>query len=399
LTYKPADICDDGVPVLRSNNIQNGKLDFTDLVRVNTPFGEVLSLQKNDILICARNGSRQLVGKCAQIPAITEPMTFGAFMAVYRSVCNCYVYYFLNTLFFRQIFENEGISTQINQLTQAMIKETLIPIPPFAEQNRIVSAIESAFAVIDEIERDEADLLSTVATAKSKILSLAIRGKLVPQDPANEPASVLLERIRKEREKLIKQGKIKRGKAENAIIRGDDNSYYLNNENITDRLPFKIPNTWAWVTLEQISDSISAGGDRPNKVSLTKTEQCFVPIFSNGISNDGLYGYTDTAVIMEPSLTVSARGTIGYSSIRTKPFVPIVRLITITPKDVVNLTYLHKALSHLIPQGEGSSIPQLTVPVISSKKIPLPPIAEQRCIVAMIEVAFEQLDSITTTLA
>ena len=151
LTYKPADICKDGVPVLRSCNIKNGKLDFSDVVRVSTPFGENLELQAHDILICARNGSRHLVGKCAIIPENSEKMTFGAFMAVFRSVCSQYVYHFLNTDFFRQVFDSEGISTQINQLTQAMIKETMIPLPPLAEQRRIVTAIESAFSQLDNI--------------------------------------------------------------------------------------------------------------------------------------------------------------------------------------------------------------------------------------------------------
>ena len=151
LTYKPTDICKDGVPVLRSSNIKNGKLDFADTVRVNTTFGENLELQAQDILICARNGSRHLVGKCAIISDNMERMTFGAFMAVFRSACNQYVYHFLNTDFFREVFDSEGISTQINQLTQAMIKDTQIPLPPLAEQQRIVTAIKSSFQILDEI--------------------------------------------------------------------------------------------------------------------------------------------------------------------------------------------------------------------------------------------------------
>ena len=153
LTYKPLDICVDGVPVLRSNNIVDGKLNFSDLVRVKTPFGKSLELQENDILICARNGSRHLVGKCALTPNFSERVTFGAFMAMYRSSFNHFVYYFLNSDFFRKIFDSEGISTQINQLTQAMIKDTLIPLPPLAEQQRIVSTIEQIFTQLDEIEK------------------------------------------------------------------------------------------------------------------------------------------------------------------------------------------------------------------------------------------------------
>jgi len=151
LTYKPTDICADGVPVLRSSNIKGCVLDYTDLVRVNTYFSDSLELNEGDILICARNGSRHLVGKCALIPKITERMTFGAFMAVYRSECSHFIYHFFNSPLFRRIFESEGISTQINQLTQAMIKETIIPLPPLAEQRRIAIAIEAAFEQLDNI--------------------------------------------------------------------------------------------------------------------------------------------------------------------------------------------------------------------------------------------------------
>lgn len=151
LTYKPTDICNDGVPVLRSNNIKNGRLDFSELVRVSTPLTESLILNNGDILICARNGSRHLVGKCALMNDVTESLTFGAFMAVFRSICNPYVFYFLNTDVFRSVFQSEGISTQINQLTQAMIKSTLIPLPPLAEQQRIVTAIEAASEQLDGI--------------------------------------------------------------------------------------------------------------------------------------------------------------------------------------------------------------------------------------------------------
>jgi len=151
LTYKPSEICTDGTPVLRSSNIKDGILDYMDLIRVNTVFSDSLELSEGDILICARNGSKHLVGKCALIPKITEKMTFGAFMAVYRSECSHFIYHFMNSHFFRRILESEGTSTQVNQLTQDMIKETVIPLPPIAEHKRIVTAIEAAFVQLDNI--------------------------------------------------------------------------------------------------------------------------------------------------------------------------------------------------------------------------------------------------------
>jgi len=150
LTYKPSEIVSNGTMVLRSSNIINGKIDLTDLVRVNSNIRDNQYIEENDILICARNGSKALVGKCAVFKDISEKASFGAFMAVYRSAFFEYVYYFLNSEIFRSNFNNDD-TKQINQLTQDMIKNTVVPLPPFAEQKRIVNAIETAFAQLDEI--------------------------------------------------------------------------------------------------------------------------------------------------------------------------------------------------------------------------------------------------------
>ena len=150
LTYKPTDIVSDGTMVLRSSNIVNGKIDLTDLIRVNTNIRDNQYIEENDILICARNGSKALVGKCAIFEGISERTSFGAFMAVYRSEFYKYVYYFLNSQIFRDTFMNDD-TKQINQLTQDMIKNTILALPPFEGQKRIVNAIETAFEQLDNI--------------------------------------------------------------------------------------------------------------------------------------------------------------------------------------------------------------------------------------------------------
>ena len=244
LTYSPSDICNDGTMVLRSSNIVNGKIDLADLVKVKSDIRKNQYLQNGDILICARNGSKRLVGKCALFLGIKEPASFGAFMAVYRSDYNRYIYYFLCTDIFRNTFASDD-SKQINQLTQDMIKNTLLPLPPLNEQNRIVKSLNNAFIVVDKIEESKTNLKEDIQKTKSKILELAIRGKLVPQDPNDEPASVLLERIRAEKEELIKQGKIKRDKKESVIFKGDDNSYY-------EKYGEKLPKGWVVTNFETL---------------------------------------------------------------------------------------------------------------------------------------------------
>ena len=136
-------------------------------------------------------------------------------------------------------------------------KNAIIAIPPINEQKRIRDKFDIVAPLFDKIQNNLNNLNNEVTAIKSKILDLAIRGKLVPQDPNDEPASVLLERIREEKEELIKQGKIKRDKMESVIFKGDDNSYY---EKIGDsvacidaELPFEIPDNWCWARLNCIS--------------------------------------------------------------------------------------------------------------------------------------------------
>ncbi len=216
---------------------------------------------------------------------------------------------------------------------------------------------------------------------KQKILDLAIRGKLVPQDPNDEPAQELVKRIQEEKAKLVKEGKIKASKDESYIFKGSDNCYYekIGNEinNIDNEIPYELPDSWAWVRLKTISKNISAGGDHPAIVSKLKTDECNIPIYSNGIDNNGLYGYTNQAKVFENGVTVSGRGTIGFSCVRNEPFVPIVRLITIIPFSLVSLDYLSLFFNASYEVGSGTSIPQLTVPMISKKLVAIPPINEQ----------------------
>ena len=219
---------------------------------------------------------------------------------------------------------------------------------------------------------------------RQKILDLAIRGKLVPQDPNDEPASVLLEKIRAEKQQMVKDGRLKAKDIKNdtIIFKGEDNLHYEKFQDgsvkcIEDEIPFEVPEGWEWCRLTEITFEIFAGGDKPENYSKTQTDEFSIPIFANGAENDGLYGFTNKARVNKSAITVSARGTIGFCCIRHMPFVPIVRLITIVPTNGINIEYLRIVFQALIETGEGSSIPQLTVPGIKPKLIPIPPYSEQ----------------------
>jgi type I restriction enzyme S subunit len=152
LTYKPTDIVSTGgTPVYRSNNIQNKCIDTSDIVRVNTEIRENQFLNVGDLLICARNGSRNLVGKCALINELDEPTSFGAFMAVSRSLYNTWIFQVLNSDYFDRYLD-ESNSTAINQVTQKMLLALQIPFPPIAEQQRIVDKVNELFTILDSIQ-------------------------------------------------------------------------------------------------------------------------------------------------------------------------------------------------------------------------------------------------------
>ena len=278
LTYKPSDISDKGVPVLRSSNIQNGKLDFVDLVRVNTEIKNSALVKEGDLLICARNGSRALVGKTALITGLSEEMAFGAFMAIFRSRINFYLLYFINSPLFRKMIAEVNTMT-INQITQNNLKSTIFPIPPLAEQKRIVAKIDQLMALCDKLEAErnernqkrltihtaainrlfsssnETDFNTSwgfitqnfnelysvpenVAELKKAILQLAVMGKLVPQDPNDQPASELLKKIETEKKKLVTTKKLKIGQL-------TKDTKKINNQ-------ISIPKNWKWAKGEDI---------------------------------------------------------------------------------------------------------------------------------------------------
>lgn len=122
--------------------------------------------------------------------------------------------------------------------------------------------------------------------------------------------------------------------------------------------------------IENFCNEIFAGGDRPKEFSKTPDETFKYKIFSNGITNNGLYGFSSEYRIKDPALTISARGTIGHLEIRKEPFTPIIRLITIVPKDFLHLDFLYHFLKYSLNLKTGSVIPQLTVPMIKNIQIP-----------------------------
>jgi type I restriction enzyme S subunit len=188
--------------------------------------------------------SKAWVTDNALIASITEPSFYQI-----DFLCNLLKYLDLG---------KTSVSTAQPVVSGKGIYPLLVPIPPLDEQKRIVTKLNDCVSIVDVLESDKSDLQTIIQLTKSKILDLAIRGKLVPQNPDDEPASVLLERIKAEKEELIKQGKIKRDKKESVIYKGDDNSYYLKMGNVTETLDDwridDIPDNWGVCCLGEVCD-------------------------------------------------------------------------------------------------------------------------------------------------
>ena len=185
-----------------------------------------------------------------------------------EGVYNKFLFYFLMS--HKTAFIKRGEGGAQPNISKEKIIATLMPLPPLAEQQRIVAKIEQILPHIKEYELSESRIGQLNAAfpeqLKKSILQEAVQGKLVPQDPSDEPASVLLERIREEKARLVKEGKIKKDKNESVIFRRD-NSYYEKSNGIErcidDEIPFEIPNSWEWVRLKKLG--ISQTGNTPSK--------------------------------------------------------------------------------------------------------------------------------------
>lgn len=242
--------------LLRITDIQDGKVNWKDVPFTTVENAENYLLRKDDIVF-ARTGAT--VGKSFLVTELPFESVYASYLIrirLFDCISPSYLYQFFNSYCYWEQITDKSVGVGQPNCNGTSLKELFIPLPPLHEQKRIVPAANALLKYASVIESERASLQEIINLAKSKILDLAIRGKLVPPDPNDEPASVLLERIRAEKEELIRQGKIKRYKKESFIFRGDDNSYYRYKNGkavcIDDDLPYEVPNGWIWAILPEV---------------------------------------------------------------------------------------------------------------------------------------------------
>ena len=309
-------------------------------------------------------------------------------------------------------------------LNSKSIDEILIPLPPLNEQQRIVSEIEKIFKQADEVKSNQSELSKLKDGLKNKILDLAIRGKLVEQDPNDEPASVLLEKIKAEKAELVKQGKIKKDKQESYIYKGTDNRHYekIGSEvhDITHEIPFQIPNNWKWVRFSEISiystDYVANGSfaslrenvkiyKEKNFAILIKTQD-FAYNFNRDLTyiDEQSYNFLGKSKLFGGELMMSNIGaSIGKVFIIPDLHMPM----SIAPNSIVikfSNEILTKFIYYLISSyfGQdmlknftaGTAMPKFSKTQIRGALVPLPPIDEQRRIILRIKQLTQYIENL-----
>ena len=410
LTFKPSEVQETGIPIYKANNIKNGKISTLDLVFVSekTIIKENEWLNKNDILMAVRSGSKQLVGKTAIVGNLKTKTSFGAFMSVIRpiSVSSTFMNYFFQSSHFRSQLDDANTTT-IFQVTQKMLKETLLPLPPLAEQKRIVAQIERALKKV-EIYAESYNQLQKLDKIfpdklKKSILQYAMQGKLVEQDPNDESVEVLLEKIRAEKQKLFEEGKIKKKDLEISIVsQGDDNSYY-------EEVPYKIPESWEWVKLGSIG--IWNSGATPLKSNSSYYSSATIPWLLTGDLTDSYItnipnriselALKETSLKVNPtdSILIAMYGaTVGKLGILTFPATTNQACCACSKLFQIEKLYLFYFLmaerNNFKFRAEGGAQPNISKIKIINTFIPIPPLSEQSRIVDKIEKFFAIIDAL-----
>jgi len=292
----------------------------------------------------------------------------------------------------------------------------LVPIPPLEEQRRIVEKIDEVASTVSayDVAYQKTETLNSAfpEALKKSILQEAVQGKLVPQDPSDEPAEALLERIRAEKQRLIKEGKIKKDKHESVIFRRD-NSHYEKlagvERCIDDELPFEIPDFWKWVRITSIAALVTKGTTpRGGNVAYSDIGVGFLRAENvagldqldlsklNHIDEATHTGFLKRSILEADDVLITIAGTLGRTAIVKEENLPLnanqaVAIIRLVDRHGVDLRYLVYALNapaiqdKLTAQKKITAIPNLTLEIISDCLIPIPPLNEQHRIVRRIE--------------
>ena len=341
---------------------------------------EKCTVKKGDLLVCEGGD----IGRAAiwQFENEIRIQNHLHRLRPYDRIYTKFYYYIMYLYKANGRINGNGIGLQ--GLSSNALHNIIVPAPPVEEQKRIVDSIDSVLSLIEQIESHKQNLSSQIDNIKSKILDLAIRGKLVPQNPNDEPASVLLERIRAEKEELIKQGKIKRDKKESVIFKGDDNSYY-------EKYGEKLPSGWVVTNFETLLEY-----EQPTKYIVNDTN--YKPTYKTPVLTAGksfILGYTnetdnifdDLPVIIFDDFTTESKFVDFPFKVKSSAM-----KILHANQDLVLPKYAFYLMQATEIDHENHQ--RYWISTFSQEIVALPPIMEQERILTTLEHYFNLLDTL-----
>ena len=391
-----------GIPYLKMYNLRNQKIDFyyePQYIKEEVHNGK-LQRSRTEVGDLIMNIVGPPLGKLAIIPDYLPQANFNQAAVLIRPVAHKdilvkYLFYYLQEMSEIDSISTKGSAGQVNiSLTQS--QNMRIPLPPLAEQHRIVSEVEKYFSLIDILEENENDLQQSIQKAKSKILDLAIKGKLVEQNEEDEYASVLLERIKEDNNRNEKKSKIKDTKI--------------------NEVPFEVPQGWGWTNIKILCSKIVDGDHNPPKG--TKTATNYRMLSSKNIANNQIEDIDDCRYLTyedwelcnsrtqlsKGDILLTTVATLGRSCVVEKeyPFC-FQRSVTVISTYIYNyyLKYFFDSpyfQEYMRDNAKGTAQKGFYLNQFENSPIPLPPLAEQHRIVAKIEELFTQLDNIAEAL-
>ena len=374
-----------GIPYITgASNFDDGAL----IINRWTPKPVVISKCGDLLITCKGTIGTMAFNEIGEIHIARQVMALSSYLIDIR-----YIQFFLTRIVYELDKKAKSI---IPGISREDILTALFPLPPLAEQKRIVAKIEELLPKVEEYGKaqDALDKLNAELPERLKksILQEAISGRLVPQDPNDEPASILLDKIRAEKAKLVKEGKLKKKDLEETPIQEDE-------------IPFDIPDSWEWVRVSDVVNVLMGQSPDGNDVFEAKEDNeayefhqgkiCFTEKY---IIPSGKWCKTPSRIANKDSLLICVRAPIGDVNI-TQRSIGIGRGLAAMEGmgNISNMFLFYWMLAHkrcLEDQGTGSTFKAITVEVLKNQKIPLPPLAEQKRIVAKIEQLLGEIDNL-----
>ena len=415
MSYDKKDVCNNGIRILRGGNVNDLKITtFPEDVFLPEKYHDTdKQIRKNDIIVVASTGSKTVIGKAGYVDVDVFNTQIGAFLRIVRPLLGIiapYLKLIFATEYYREHIRTQSQGTNINNVKAEYITEFRIPFPPLAEQERIVAEIEKfepLIAEYDKLEQQATKLDGEIYDKlKKSILQYAIQGKLVPQDSNDEPASVLLERIRAE-----KKAQLGKKYVESYIFKGDDNCYYehINGKDvdITEEIPYDLPIGWIWERLRNITEIIGDGiHGTPNFDDNGKY------YFINGnnlvggkvVLKDSTKKVNENEFLLHRkpltlnTILLSINGTLGnIAYYNNEPIILgksacYISLSKDISKEYVRVVLETKSfLNYAVHRATKTTIANISLNAIRTFLFPVPPLAEQKRIVEKINEIFAKL--------